>query len=109
MASAAGPKPVSGGVWRSLAARFVRDEEAAGSNPATPTRKPQVTGCLVLCGLRSRLSRCPILGVKWEPILGLGARHWWRTAAAKLRLSRGVTLTAVFAAFDRSQTKKGEG
>ena len=25
------------GVWRSLAARFVRDEEAVGSNPATPT------------------------------------------------------------------------
>ena len=30
------------GVWRSLAARFVRDEEAAGSNPATPTTKLQV-------------------------------------------------------------------
>ena len=28
---------LAGGVWRSLAARFVRDEEAAGSNPATPT------------------------------------------------------------------------
>jgi hypothetical protein len=27
------------GVWRSLVARFVRDEEAAGSNPVTPTRK----------------------------------------------------------------------
>ena len=26
------------GLWRSLAARFVRDEEAAGSNPASPTR-----------------------------------------------------------------------
>jgi hypothetical protein len=26
------------GVWRSLVARFVRDEEAVGSNPATPTR-----------------------------------------------------------------------
>jgi hypothetical protein len=24
-------------VWRSLVARFVRDEEAVGSNPATPT------------------------------------------------------------------------
>ena len=30
---------LAGGVWRSLAARFVRDEEAAGSNPATPTRR----------------------------------------------------------------------
>jgi hypothetical protein len=26
-------------VWRSLVARFVRDEEAVGSNPATPTNK----------------------------------------------------------------------
>jgi hypothetical protein len=25
------------GVWRSLVACFVRDEEAAGSNPVTPT------------------------------------------------------------------------
>jgi hypothetical protein len=25
-------------VWRSLVARFVRDEEVVGSNPATPTR-----------------------------------------------------------------------
>jgi hypothetical protein len=25
-------------VWRSLVARFVRDEEAAGSNPVTPTQ-----------------------------------------------------------------------
>ena len=30
--------PVAAGVWRSLRARFVRDEEAVGSNPATPTR-----------------------------------------------------------------------
>ena len=36
----------AGGVWRSLVARFVRDEEAAGSNPATPTGKRQVTGHL---------------------------------------------------------------
>src|SRR5690606_33588897 len=26
------------GVWRSLVARVVRDDEAAGSNPVTPTR-----------------------------------------------------------------------
>ena len=31
-----------GGVWRSLVARFVRDEEAVGSNPATPTKIIQV-------------------------------------------------------------------
>ena len=29
----------SRGVWRSLVARFVRDEEVVGSNPATPTRE----------------------------------------------------------------------
>ena len=28
------------GVWRSLVARFVRDEEVVGSNPATPTSRP---------------------------------------------------------------------
>ena len=30
------------GVWRSLVARFVRDEEVVGSNPATPTCKGAV-------------------------------------------------------------------
>jgi hypothetical protein len=30
------------GVWRSLVARFVRDEEVAGSNPVTPTVEPLV-------------------------------------------------------------------
>src|ERR1700754_1083964 len=29
----------SRGVWRSLVARFVRDEEGVGSNPATPTQR----------------------------------------------------------------------
>lgn len=29
--------PVASGVWRSLVARYVRDVEAAGSNPVTPT------------------------------------------------------------------------
>jgi NTP pyrophosphatase (non-canonical NTP hydrolase) len=32
-------------VWRSLAARFVRDEEAVGSNPATPTAAGSTTAC----------------------------------------------------------------
>jgi hypothetical protein len=31
-------------VWRSLVARFVRDEEAVGSNPATPTRLSESFG-----------------------------------------------------------------
>ena len=43
------------GVWRSLVARFVRDEEAVGSNPATPTSKnrrsrPLLGGVLILFG-----------------------------------------------------------
>ncbi len=29
--------PQQVGAWRSLVARFVRDEEAVGSNPAAPT------------------------------------------------------------------------
>jgi hypothetical protein len=49
-----------------LAARFVRDEEAAGSNPATPTTKPQVIPHEAACDLRLPLSRCPILGAKPE-------------------------------------------
>ena len=42
----------------------VRDEEAAGSNPATPTKKPQVTCYEVACCSCVLLSRCPILGAK---------------------------------------------
>ena len=37
-------------MWRSLAARFVRDEEAAGSNPSTPTEKVQVDGMIAKRG-----------------------------------------------------------
>ena len=28
------------GVWRSLVSRLVRDQEATGSNPVTPTKNP---------------------------------------------------------------------
>ena len=31
------PLNLNGGAWRSLVARFVRDEEVAGSNPVAPT------------------------------------------------------------------------
>ena len=30
------------GVWRSLVSRLVRVQEAVGSNPATPTKNPQI-------------------------------------------------------------------
>jgi hypothetical protein len=33
------------GVWRSLVSRLVRDQEAAGSNPATPTIINVNNGC----------------------------------------------------------------
>lgn len=39
------------GVWRSLVARVVRDDEVAGSNPVTPTRS---------CGLESVLQATTI-------------------------------------------------
>ena len=46
----------------------VRDEEGAGSNPATPTGKRQVTPHLVTCGLHY-----PFPGVRfWEPV---GSEH----------------------------------
>ena len=31
-------------MWRSLVARFVRDEEVVGSNPATPTHEERDSG-----------------------------------------------------------------
>ena len=51
----------SHGVWRSLVARFVRDEEVVGSNPATPTiqktRHVRVF-CMVWPGLDPRPEIC---------------------------------------------------
>jgi hypothetical protein len=61
-------------VWRSLAARFVRDEEAAGSNPATPT---QVKGhspmreVALFYAVQQRL-RIELLAQALERLEGLG-------------------------------------
>ena len=44
----------------------LRDEEAAGSNPATPTEKWQVTKHLVTCRMHYTGPGCPILGAIWE-------------------------------------------
>jgi hypothetical protein len=54
----------SSGVWRSLVARFVRDEEAVGSNPATPTSfvagiQPMYTVPLRFTGSVGRNGRRP--------------------------------------------------
>ena len=35
--SEAGDSKLNSGVWRSLVSRLVRDQEAPGSNPGTPT------------------------------------------------------------------------
>jgi hypothetical protein len=51
------------GVWRSLAARFVRDEEAAGSNPATPTEKFQLDAMIVKPGDHG-IDR--LLAIRWR-------------------------------------------
>ena len=47
------------GAWRSLVARFVRDEEAVGSNPAAPTIKKASAcgGFFVVGGMRTRFER----------------------------------------------------
>jgi hypothetical protein len=48
------------GVWRSLVARFVRDEEVVGSNPATPTKTekgPQMRSFFVVVGVIARKSQ----------------------------------------------------
>ena len=34
------------GMWRSLVARIVRDDEAAGSNPVIPTTFASKTACI---------------------------------------------------------------
>ena len=47
-----------------MAARFVRDEEAAGSNPATPTLETAGHKAYGDLRLAFHLFRCPILGAK---------------------------------------------
>ena len=47
------------GIWRSLVARLVRDEEVAGSNPVIPTtdrKNPAQQGGVLLLPLEIRVS-----------------------------------------------------
>jgi len=48
---------------------WLRDEEAAGSNPATPTSVSPGQDSLVFLSTGRRARWCPILGAEWEPIL----------------------------------------
>jgi hypothetical protein len=57
------------GVWRSLVARFVRDEEVVGSNPATPTRQSADQGQF------SRNGNWPFRRPGREPPLGVEQRY----------------------------------
>ena len=71
------------GAWRSPVARFVRDEEVAGSNPAAPTcrngphRRPSQTA-LTACGGRFSFlccSKAPVLGSKAPVLEGRRAKE----------------------------------
>jgi hypothetical protein len=46
---------------------WLRDEEAAGSNPATPTQEVPGQSPAGLWHVIAALARCPILGAIWEP------------------------------------------
>jgi hypothetical protein len=62
---------LAGATAKRPAAPLVRDEEAAGSNPATPTRITRSEGCLPTP--RQKLGSC------WETF---GRRSWHRTVAS---------------------------
>ena len=64
-------------MWRSLVARFVRDEEVVGSNPATPTivkSRDVLIGCpgtslcpgVAVAGFHAALAWGSLLGPRWE-------------------------------------------
>jgi hypothetical protein len=58
------PAPI--GVWRSLVARFVRDEEVVGSNPATPTKSqnPLLAEGVFCCARRRSVRQGHGLGLR---------------------------------------------
>ena len=77
-------------MWRSLVARFVRDEEAAGSNPVTPTMFGQVSD---LASVHCGSANGPV-GGNWEdPLLIMDLaqattttlRHNWPVGLVALR------------------------
>jgi hypothetical protein len=53
---------------------LLRDEEAAGSNPATPTRISAGQRASFFLSASRVVRWCPILGAEWEPILVGGSR-----------------------------------
>ena len=62
-------------MWRSLVARFVRDEEAAGSNPVTPTKFDQVNA---LARMSQPFSQCDLT------VSGSGDVRFWEQPTSHL-------------------------
>ena len=76
-------QPGSIGVWRSLVARVVRDDEAAGSNPVTPTSKVE--------GRKASLHLFLVYGPALRPENG-AETLWLNSAAWKLGCIRTPTV-----------------
>ena len=76
-------------MWRSLVARFVRDEEAVGSNPATPTRKRLVKAVFVhyavCCSVPGTFSPSDSLSLSVIDGLSAAVRCWSSTFASASR------------------------
>jgi hypothetical protein len=76
-----------------LAARFVRDEEAAGSNPATPT---QVTGPLPVVGSGPFCARAPLVRQRAQlgsPFRSAGGRSGSRAPGRRRYQRRNWLIT----------------
>ena len=55
------------GMWRSLVARIVRDDEAAGSNPVIPTTFESKTVCITQAVFFCAKTRFAIDGARQKP------------------------------------------
>ena len=76
-----------GGLWRSLVARFVWDEDVAGSNPVSPTNYGQGPVEAGSCVVMQQV--CSVVGRPVRP-----CRSAYRRAA--LSMDRGLRLVAEY-------------
>jgi hypothetical protein len=82
------------GVWRSLVARFVRDEEVAGSNPVTPTsRMPGQIHIRIL----DRSLRAASTAAKYSSDLSAGSVQGQCRVSPRRRSASGVAAELAFA------------